>query len=149
MSKTRIHHFKGFSIKRAGIDVKLDMSRIEGNINDAQFALDNAVMTSMVPFMPMDSGQFINTTKAMSAAQAGSGEVVAAAPPQGRFLYEGKVMVGEKSRSAWAKAGEKKIVTGKNLRYSRSGAKAHWFDAAKKKDSDNWVELVKREIGKD
>ena len=40
--------------------------------------------------MPMQTGQFINVTKAMSAAVAGTGKVVAAAPPMGCFLYEGK-----------------------------------------------------------
>lgn len=147
MRRTRIHHFDGFSVKQSGIDIKLNMDRVSDNFNRAQFALDSAVMTSMEPFMPMDTGQFINVTKEMSAAMAGSGKVVAAAPPQGRFLYEGKAMVGERSRSAWAKKAEKKVVTELNLKYSRPGAKAHWFDEAKKKDGDNWVNLVKKTAG--
>jgi hypothetical protein len=145
MSRTRIHHFDGFSIKKSGIDIQLDMDRVSDNFNRAQFSLDSAVMTSMEPFMPKDTGQFINVTKEMSAAMAGTGKVVAAAPPQGRFLYEGKVMVGERSRSAWAKKGEKKVVTKNNLQYSRGGPR--WFDKAKQKDGDNWVDLVKKTAG--
>lgn len=147
MSRTRIHHFDGFSVKRSGIDIELYMDRVSDNFNRAQFALDSAVMTSMEPFVPMDTGQFINVTKLMSAAIAGSGKVIAAAPPQGRFLYEGKVMVGERSRSAWANKAEKKVVTKFNLKYSRPSAKPHWFDEAKKKDGDNWVDLVKKTAG--
>lgn len=155
MARTRIHHFKGFSIKRAGIDVKLDMSRVENNFNKAQFALDSAVMTSMVPLMPHDSGQFINTTKSMSAAKAGSGEVVAAAPPYGRYLYMGKNMVDAKTGSPWARKGAKKVLVSEfggktnakqNLSFS-GGAKAKWFDEAKKKDGDNWIDLVKKTAG--
>ena len=143
----KIHKFNGFTILEDGVRMELNLDRLESNFNAAQFVLDSAVMTSMEPFMPMDTGQFINVTKEMSAAMAGTGKVVAAAPPQGRFLYEGKVMVGERSRSAWAKKAEKKVVTKFNLKYSRSGAKPHWFDEAKKKDGDNWVDLVKKTAG--
>ena len=141
----KIHHFENFSVITDSVDIKVDMKRLENNFNEAQFKLDSAIMTSMEPFMPMQSGQFIATTKGMSAAIAGSGEVVAAAPPMGRFLYEGKAMVGVKSRSAWAKKGEKKETTGAVLTYSRGGSK--WFDKAKAKDGNNWVNLVKKTAG--
>lgn len=142
----KIHHFKSFSVIADSVDIRVDMSRMEDNFNRAQFALDSAIMTSMVPFMPMQSGQFINTTKGMSAALAGSGEVVAAAPPSGRFLYEGKAMVGVKSRSAWAKKGEKKVLSGANLTYS-NGRTSHWFEKAKAKDGESWNRLVKNTAG--
>jgi hypothetical protein len=141
----KIHKFNGFTILEDGVRIELNLDRLENNFNRAQYALDSAVMTSMEPLMPMDTGQFINVTKEMSAAMAGTGKVVAAAPPQGRFLYEGKVMVGERSRSAWAKKGEKKVVTKNNLQYSRGGPR--WFDKAKQKDGDNWVDLVKKTAG--
>lgn len=150
MSRTRIHHFEGFSVKRAGIDIKLDMSRTEDNFNKAQFALDSAVMTSMVPFMPMQDGKFINRTRTESAALAGTGEVMAAVGPEGRFLYEGKVMVDPLTGSAWARKDAEKVLTSKNLKYSKASnpkAQAHWFDAAKKADCDSWGRLVKKTAG--
>ena len=137
-------------MKRAGLDIKLDMSRVENNFNKAQYALDSAVMTSMVPFMPMQDGKFINRTRAESAALAGSGEVVAAAPPFGRFLYEGKVMVDPATGSAWARKDAKKVLTTQSLKYSKAPnpkAQAHWFDAAKKADADSWVRTVKNIAG--
>lgn len=141
----KIHHFKSFTVITDSVDIKVDMKRLENNFNEAQFKLDSAIMTSMEPHMPMQSGQFIAVTKGMSAAIAGTGEVVAAAPPMGRFLYEGQAMVGVKSRSAWAKKGERKEPSGKSLTYSRGGP--HWFDKAKAKDGDNWVNLVKKTAG--
>lgn len=150
MSRTRIHHFDGFSIKKAGIDIKLDMSRIEGNFNKAQYALDSAVMTSMVPFMPHRDGSFINKTRAESASLAGTGEVVAAAGPEGRFLYGGKVMVDPVTKSAYARKGAKKILTTQSLQYSKAHnpkARAKWFDAAKEADGDKWVRTVKEIAG--
>lgn len=142
----KIHHFKGFSVIEDNVDIRVDMDHLEDNFNRAQYALDSAIMTSMEPFMPMETGQFIAVTKGMSAAVAGTGQVVAAAPPSGRFLYEGKAMIGRYSKSAWAKKGEKKILSGASLTYTRGGPK--WFDKAKAKDGDNWVRIVKKEVGK-
>ena len=163
MPRTRIHHFEGFSIKKAGIDIKLDMSRVEGNFNKAQYVLDSAVMQSMVPFMPHRDGSFIQRTTAESAAKAGTGEVVAAAGPFGRYLYMGKVMVDSVTGKGPAKIptgpgefvlrfryGSKLKPTNRPLQYSKAynpKARSHWFDAAKKRDSESWVRVVKKNAG--
>lgn len=151
-----IHHFKNFSVKRADMTADINMSRLENNFNYAQYMLDSMVMTSMEPFMPMQDGSFIKKTKTMSAAIAGTGVVVAAAPPNGRFLYDGKTMVDPKTGSPWARRGAKKVLvsqySGKtnareNLSYSRGSAKAHWFDAAKDVDGKQWVKKTKKIAG--
>lgn len=130
--------------------MEIALTRFEGQYSKAQWLLDNMVMTSMVPYMPMDTGTFINVTRGMSAAIAGSGKVVAAAPPMGRFLYEGKVMVGESSGSPWARKGEKKKETDRYLDFYKGehkNATHHWFDAAKEKDGDQWVRKTKKIAG--
>lgn len=150
MEKARIHHFKGFSVKRAGLEITLDMNRLEGNFNRAQYALDSSVMTSMVPYMPHRDGSFIQRTRAESAALAGSGTVIAAAAPMGRFLYQGKVMVDPVTGSPWARKYAEKVLTTRNLKFSKSHnpkAQAKWFDAAKAQDGDSWVNLVKETAG--
>ncbi len=58
--------------------------------------------------------------------------------PYARFQAEGKVMVGVKSRRAWAKRGEKKVVISKNLKYHSGKLRgAHPFERMKadKRDS--------------
>lgn len=147
MAQTRIHHFKDFSIKRSGIEIELDMSTTEENFNRAQFELDSSIMTSMEKFMPMDSSSLINRTKAESASLAGTGKVIAAVGPYGRFLYMGKVMVGERSKSAWAKKGEKKVVTANRLTFERAAAKPKWFEYAKSQNGEMWVRVAKRAAG--
>lgn len=129
------------------IDLDIDLSRFEKQYQEAQVALDSMVMTSMVPYMPHQTGTFINVTKAMSAALAGSGTVVAAAPPMGRFLYEGKVMVDELTGSPWARPGARKIVTDRELTYSNPKATPHWFDTAKNNHGKSWVTAVKKIAG--
>ena len=130
--------------------MEIDLSRFDGQYSKAQYDLDSMVMTSMVPYMPMDTGTFISVTRGMSAAIAGSGKVVAAAPPMGRFLYEGKLMVGERTRSAFAAKGERKEVVEKHLHYSQHAnpkATDHWFDAAKRDHGKEWVKKTKKIAG--
>jgi len=52
--------------------------------------------------------------------------------PYARFQAEGKVMVGVKSRSAYARRGERKVVINKNLKYHSSKLRgAHPFERMK------------------
>lgn len=143
----KMKHFKGFSIQKGDIQVKVSLDRFERQYKEAQYKLDTAVMNSMVPFMPHETGTQINKVRAESAALAGTGKVLAAAPPEGRFLYEGKIMVDPETNSPWARKGAKKVVTDKVLQYSNPKAVPHWFDPAKKKDGDNWVKDVKKTAG--
>lgn len=137
-------------VKSGDMKLDLDLTRFEKQFEEAQFKLDSQIMTDMVPYMPMQTGTFVNVTRAMSAAIAGSGKVVAAAPPMGRFLYEGKVMVGVGSRSPFARMGEKKVVTDKELQFSNAAhpkVQKKWFDAAKVAHGKHWVDMAKRTAG--
>lgn len=144
---SNISHFKSFSIVKDGIDIKVDLNRFENQAKKAQFWLDNQIMTDMVPLMPHVTGAFVNITRAMSSSFAGTGIVVAAAPPMGRFLYEGKVMVDPVTNSPWARKGAKKVVTEKPLTYSNPRAVPHWFDKAKDAHYKEWEAGVKERAG--
>lgn len=163
MANKGIHKFKDLHIKKDGVELKLKMGRIAKNFNKAQYALDSAVMTSMVPYMPHRDGSFIQRTRAESASMAGMGKVVAAAGPFGRYLYEGKVMVDSVTGKGPRKIpigpggyilrfrkGAKLKPTDRPLQFSKSHnpkVQAHWFDAAKKKDGESWVRTVKNIAG--
>lgn len=161
MERSKIKHFKGFSVVDGDIRVTLDMSRFEEQFRRAQYQLDGAVMSSMVPFMPMITGSFINATRAASAAIQGSGEVYAAYAPQGRYLYMGKVMVDRDTGKGPYKIptgpggeyvlrfrkGATLVPTNRPLKYSYPRAQSHWFDVAKEKDGKTWVKNVKKTAG--
>lgn len=141
------YEYKGRTIEGT---LKLDLGRFEDQYSKAQYELDSMVMTSMVPYMPKQTGTFINVTQGMSQAIAGSGKVVAAAPPMGAFLYAGKVMIGERTRSAFAEKGEKKISTDRALMYSRHAnpkVADHWFETAKKNHGAEWIKKTKKLAG--
>lgn len=155
----KIAHIKYHYVKKSKdlyIELDVDLSRFNKQYGKAQYYLDNQVMTDMVPFMPLQTGTFIQVTKALSAAIAGSGYVYAAAPPMGRFLYEGKTMVDIATGSPWAREKAKKVLVSQysgqtaakeNLTYSRDTAKAHWFDEAKKQYGKRWIAKTKSIAG--
>lgn len=147
IAKVRYNYKKEDAGRNAVIELDVDLSRFEKQYEDAQYALDSMIMASMVPYMPHQTGTFINVTRAMSTSIAGSGNVYAAAPPFGRFLYEGKVMVDEQTGSPWARKGARKVVTDRDLTYSNPKAVPHWFDAAKERHSKSWVKAVKKIAG--
>lgn len=155
---SRQFHFKGFSIVKGDVKVNIDLSRFQGQYRDAQYALDSAVMASMTDYMPKQDSNFVKVTKSMSDSLAGTGTVIAAAPPQGRYLYEGKTMVDELTGSPWARKDAKKVLVNQytghvnvkedlNLTAGNSKATPHWFDTAKENHGDEWVKVVKRIAG--
>ena len=48
--------------------IKLNMDRFSRQYQEAQYLLDGMVMDSMVPFMPMITGDFINRTRVESTS---------------------------------------------------------------------------------
>lgn len=156
---SKIHHFKGFSVVNGDMKIKLNMDRFSRQYQEAQYLLDGMVMDSMVPFMPMISGDFINKTRARSSSMQGTGFVCAAAEPYGRFLYMGKTMVDELTGSTWARRDAEKVLvsqySGKtnakeNLQYTKSPhtqVQAEWFDAAKRQYGSTWIRKVKAQAG--
>lgn len=156
-------HSPKISVSYGNVKIRVNLNRFDKQFQKAQYALDGQVMSSMVPFMPMITGQFIDVTRAASAAIQGSGGVYAGVGPQARYLYEGKVMVDEKTgkgpRKIFTGPGEyvlrfrkgaKLVPTTRPLTYTRTAhpqATDHWFDSAKKKDLKKWINMVKHIAG--
>lgn len=128
------------------VDVNISLEGLYDRLAMAQYALDTQVMLDMKPIMPRQTGQLIQLTAARSAAIAGSGYVIAGAPPMGRYLYYGKLMVDPLTGSAWARKGVKKILTTKDLKFWYPTARAKWFEVAKEQNKEQWVNIVKRTL---
>lgn len=147
MAKRKMISKTHYKYSKPNLEMRINLSRFEKQYEDAQFAFDSAVMKDMKPYMPHQTGTFINITSAQSASLAGSGTVVAAAAPMGRFLYEGKVMIDPLTGSPFARPGAKKVVTDRDLKYSNPKATPHWFDTAKENHGKSWVREVKKIAG--
>lgn len=130
--------FADYHFDRDGVSIRVDMKRVNGNLARAQVWLEQQVMNDMLPVMPLQTGNFQQRTRALNTIALGSGQVWAAAPPFGRFLYGGKVMVDPDTGSPWARKGVKKVLTDKDLTFSRPGSTARWFEAVKPAQLPRW-----------
>ena len=73
----------------------------------------------MNPFVPMDTGM-LRRNKTYP-----NNHSVKYRSPYAQNMYNGKLML-TKNGASWAKLGEKKVVTSKNLKYHTSGTGPKW-----------------------
>lgn len=149
-----IKHMHRTSIVKGDIRIDIDLSKYEERLKDAQFWLDSQIMTDMVPLMPHVTGNFIQRTREISASWAGTGRVCAAAPPFGRYLYFGKVMVDEQGNGPKKievspgefvfryKKGARLVASQRPLKYSNPYTVPEWFEVAKEQKLKNWISGV-------
>ncbi len=154
-----LHYDYKIKNKNVVIDIDVDLTRFNQQYGRAQYELDSLVMDSMVHFMPMETAQFIDNTRILSQAIAGSGKVYAAAPPFGRYLYFGNVMVDEETGSPYAREAARKVLVSQyggktnareKIEYSKAAhprVSEQWFEEAKKTDGHMWVQKVKQIAG--
>ncbi len=98
----------------------------------AQKFIDSECIRKMVRYTP--ARNLILSKSAVLGTKIGSGKIVYNSP-YARYQYYGKLMVSSITGSAWAKRGEKKILTNKDLQYSTSRhpqAQRLWFEVMKK-----------------
>lgn len=79
-----------------------------------QAFLDKTVVDNLRRYVSRKSGA--QEKSIPMSTNYGSGKVIINVP-YARFQAEGKVMIGVKSHSPWARKGERKVVTSKNLTY--------------------------------
>lgn len=97
----------------------------------AQQFVDSECIRLMVPYTPMLSGQMMQS--ATRGTVIGSGETKYNSP-YARYQYYGKLMVSSITGSSYARKGESKVLTGKDLHYNKSKhprAGKLWFERMK------------------
>lgn len=69
--------------------------------------------------------------------------------PSSRFLYNGKLMVDPNTGSSYAPKGGTKVVTDKNLVFTKTvhpQAQDHWFEASKAQNLDKWLRVADKAV---
>lgn len=120
------------------MNVKLEWNDNFANDKAAMFAkvqqfIDSECIRLMGKYTP--ARNLILAKAATLGTKIGSGHIVYAVP-YARYQYYGKVMISSVTGSAYAKHGESKVLTSKNLSYSKarhSLAQAMWFETMKAK----------------
>jgi len=96
------------------------------------------------PYVPMRTGSLNTRTKV-------EGNTIIYPGPYARFLYYGKVMIYPPTGSTFAPAGERKVVTDRNLVFTKDfhpDAQAFWFEASKAQNMDKWQRVAQKAVEK-
>lgn len=93
--------------------------------------VDSEVIRLMVPYTPMLNGILMKS--AVLGTKIGSGHIFYNSP-YARYQYYGKLMVSSVTGSSYARNGESKVLTNKDLKYSTAKhpqAQKLWFEVMK------------------
>lgn len=139
------------------IKVNVGTGVFEERIPKAQFWLDNTIALSMLPYIPIESGNLKQQIVSENAAVAGSGKVCVYTTPYGRYQYYGKKMVDAETGKGPARIpladgrviyryrkGAKLKATNEPLSYTSETATPFWFETAAKEYKEEWKDGVKR-----
>lgn len=123
------------------VNIHLDTKRIDRNLKRAQDVLDQQILGDMLEYMPFQQGALRGATQIVEPG------LIQTNTPYAHYQYTGELYLTEDGRS-FANKGEQKYPTGMPLHYHTPGTSDHWFERAKQTHGKEWIDLVKREVGK-
>lgn len=109
-----------------------------------QAALDNAIVRTTDPYVPMDSGMLSQTVRGM-----GTGRIEYIAP-YAHYLYVGILRTDEAGRTFVGLGESKPILTGRPLNFSTEKhplAGPQWFERSKAANLETWIREAKAAVG--
>ena len=129
------------------LDVKVKMNSVNKILKDhglnkdgrvTRFLRDDADRL-MNPFVPMDNGMLRRNKTYPKNNQ------IKYTSPYAKYQYYGKLML-TKNGASWAKLGEKKVLTSKNLKYHTSGTGPKWNELMMQRRKNDLVKDVENYI---
>lgn len=131
-----------FDVHTSGIDTI--SHKLESASEKAEHIVSIQVQKDTSPYVPALTGDLDRRTKV-------DGPLVIYPGPQSRMLYNGKLMVDPETGSSYAKKGNTKVLTDKNLVFNKSmhsQAQSHWFEASKAENLDKWIRISGKAVKK-
>lgn len=131
-----------FSVDVSGMDAIKET--IAKACTQAEHAVAQQMAKDTTPFVPALTGSLTQRTRVV-------GNEVVYPGPYARFLYYGKVMVDPNTGSAYAPKGGTKVVTDRNLVFTKSmhpQAQSHWFEASKAQNMEKWLRAADKAVKK-
>ena len=127
------------------VGIKMDTSRLDKNIREAQRKLNEQIVADCDTYVPFQQGALRGSVRFPEGLYGGQIEWDS---PYAHYQYQGELYLTEDGRS-YAHKNEQKFPTGTPLEQHMSGTKEKWFEEAKLRNKEQWVNLVKRTAGKD
>lgn len=132
-----------FTVHTSGLSVIPE--RLKDASEKAEHTVAIQVQKDTSPYVPFLTGSLDQRTRV-------DGSEVIYPGPYARYLYHGKVMVDPETGSAYAPKGGTKVVTDKDLVFSKamhSQAQAYWFEASKAENLDKWMRVADKAVKRD
>lgn len=131
----------------SGFKVKVKINSVNKILKDHGLNQDERVVKFlrddadrlMNPYIPMDNGM-LRRNKTYP-----SNHEIKYISPYAKYQYYGKLMLA-KNGSAWAKKGEKKVTTSRNLKYHTSGTGPKWDKLMLQRHKNDLVKDVENYI---
>ena len=117
------------------------------DMGPVQKYIDSECIRLMAPYTPMRNGFLMRS--ATLGTKIGSGEINQIAP-YARYQYYGKLMISSITGSAWARYGEKKVLTDKDLVHDKSRhpqAGPFWFERMKAEHKEEILNGARKVAG--
>nr|DAF38566.1 MAG TPA: Minor capsid protein [Caudoviricetes sp.] len=141
-----------FSVHTEGLESIKD--RLMQASSEAEHILAVQIRKDTSPYVPALTGSLDTRTRIEGFSDAGlgpgtGGSMIVYPGPYARYLYYGKLMVDPTTGSSYAPKGGTKVVTDKNLVFSKSmhaQAQSHWFEASKAQNLEKWVRVADKAV---
>lgn len=109
---------------------------------EARHAMAIQAAKDTEPYVPARTKSLANRTQVR-------GDTIIYPGPYAHYLYVGKLFVDPNTRSIFAPYGATKVITGKDLEFSKTvhnKAQSHWFEVSKAQNIRKWVCVAGRVI---
>lgn len=125
---------------RYSLNIKLPDNVLSKRVEKANAWLVEEIIKDTDQFVPARTGVL-----AMNVQR--HGHTIVYASPYARFQYYGKVMIDPATGSTFAPKGVRKVLTERDLKYSKAmhkHAQSHWFEASRAVNEEHWREGVRK-----
>ena len=125
---------------RYSMKLHLPNNVLDGRVEKANAWLVEEIIKDTDPFVPARTGVL-----AMNVQR--HGHTIVYASPDARFQYYGKVMIDPATGSTFAPKGVRKVLTERDLKYSKAmhkHAQSHWFEASRAVNEEHWRKGVRK-----
>lgn len=132
-----------FSVHTEGLEAIKD--KLAEGCTKAEHIVALQVRKDTSPYAPALTGDLDRRTRV-------DGSKVIYPGPQSRYLYYGKLMVDPETGSSYAPKGGTKVLTDKDLVFSKEvhgQAQSHWFEASKAENLEKWVRVSDKAVKHD
>lgn len=130
------------------MSIHIDTKRIDENVRRAQNLLDAKVLDDMKEYIPFQQGALRGATQIIEPG------LISTNTPYAHYQYVGELygpnipIFDSAGNLTGFWSPPHKTGTGRPLHYHTPGTGDHWFERAKQTHGQEWVDLVKREVGR-